>query len=86
MNQNIIAFLASICVIFILGRLFLFPIKKILKLVLNSILGGIILYIINIIGGMFNFYIGINIFTCIMVGILGIPGIICLIIVKVLIG
>ena len=86
MNQNIIAFLASICLIFILGRLFLFPIKKILKVVLNSILGGIGLYVINIIGGMFGFQIGINIFTATIVGILGIPGIICLVIIKLLIG
>ena len=86
MNENIIAFLASICVIFIIGRLFLVPLKKILKILLNSIIGGIILYIVNLIGGTFNFYIGINMFTCIMVGILGVPGIICLIIIKILLG
>ena len=86
MNGNIIAFLASICVIFIIGRLFLFPLKKILKLLLNSVIGGILLYVLNLIGGTFNFYIGINIVTCIIVGILGIPGIICLTIVKILIG
>ena len=86
MNENIIAFLASICVIFIVGRLFLVPLKKILKILLNSVIGGILLYILNLIGGTFNFYIGINIFTCIMTGLLGVPGIICLIIVKILLG
>ena len=83
MNQNIIIFLACICFIFLIGRIFIVPIKKILKLVFNSILGGLLIFIINLIGSLFNFHIGLNIFTSILVGILGIPGAICLIIVKI---
>ena len=45
------------------------PIKQILKLVFNSIIGGILILIINWIGAMFNFHIGLNIFTAIFVGI-----------------
>ncbi len=45
-----------------------------LKLILNSILGGVCIFIINAIGANFNFHIGINIFTSIFVGLLGLPG------------
>ena len=79
---SIITFLACIFFIFVLGKLFIIPLKHILKLILNSIFGGILLWIINIIGANFSFHIGINLFTCIFVGILGIPGCILLIILN----
>lgn len=44
-----------------------------MKLVGNSILGGILIFIVNMIGTMFNFHIGLNIGTAIVTGILGIP-------------
>lgn len=86
MDTNIITFLACICFIFLFGRIFIVPIKKILKIVLNSILGGVIIYLINLIGGTFGFHIGLNFFTSILIGLLGLPGAVCLIIVKLLIG
>lgn len=86
MDNNIITYLACICFIFIFGRIFIVPIKKILKLILNSVLGGLTIFIINLIGANFGFHIGLNIFTSILVGLLGLPGAVCLIIVKLLIG
>lgn len=85
MSFNILTYLACICFIFLFGRLFIVPIKKILKLVFNSILGGFSIYIINLIGSMYNFHIGLNIFTSIIVGLLGIPGAVLIVIIKLLI-
>lgn len=48
----------------------------------NSILGGILIFVINLIGGIFAFHIGLNILTAILVGLLGIPGAILLVILK----
>ena len=84
--NTIIAYLACIFFIFIFGRLFIIPIKTILKLIFNSLLGGLLIYIINIIGVAFNFHIGLNVFTSIFIGILGIPGVVLTIIIKILIG
>ena len=67
MDGNLITYLACICFIFIFGRIFIVPIKKILKLVFNSILGGITIFLINLIGSNFGFHIGLNIFTSIIV-------------------
>lgn len=82
--NNIIAFVACLFFLFIIGRIFIVPIKTILKLVFNSIIGGFIIFIINLIGGFFNFHIGLNIITSIFVGILGIPGAIVIILIKLL--
>ncbi len=70
MDINIITYLACICFIFILGRIFIVPIKKILKLVLNSVFGGIVIFIINAVGGTLGFHIGLNFVTSILVRII----------------
>jgi inhibitor of the pro-sigma K processing machinery len=71
--NTIITYLACIFFLLIIGRIFILPLKSILKLIVNSVLGGILIYIINLIGGIFSFHIGLNIGTAIIVGILGIP-------------
>ena len=86
MDTNIITYLACICFIFIFGRIFIVPLKKILKLVFNSILGGIAIFIINLVGGAFGFHIGLNFVTSILVGILGLPGAVVLILIKLILG
>ena len=82
MDQNVIIYLACICFIFLLGKIFIVPIKTVLKLAINSILGGVLIYIINLIGGTFGFHIGLNLITSICIGILGIPGAILLVVLK----
>ena len=57
-----------------------------LKLVINSVLGGISIFLINLVGANFGFHIGLNILTSILVGILGLPGVVCLVIVKLFLG
>ena len=69
----IITFLACICVLFIFGRLFMLPVKFLFKIILNSIFGGLLIFLINLIGNSFDFHIGLNLFTAVFVGILGIP-------------
>lgn len=86
MNVNIITYLACICFLFLFGRIFIVPIKKILKLVLNSIIGGVVIFLINLVGANFGFHIGLNFFTSILVGLLGLPGVVVLVIVKLLLG
>lgn len=82
--NNIITYIACIFFLFIFGKIFIIPIKTILKLVINSILGALTIFIINLIGAFFNFHIGLNLITSIFVGILGIPGAIAIVIIKLL--
>lgn len=58
------------------------PLMKIMKLVINSAIGAGLIYIINLIGANFNFHIGLNWFTIICSGILGIPGVILIILLR----
>lgn len=85
-TNNLLTILACIFFIFIIGKIFIVPLKSIAKIIMNSILGGILIYIINLIGGVFNFHIGLNFATSVFIGILGIPGAILLVIIKIIIG
>lgn len=78
-------YISCIIGIFIIGKVFIVPIKIIFKLIINSIVGVILLYIINWVGITWQFHIGINIITALIVGILGIPGAILLTILKIFI-
>ena len=87
MNMNtIIIFLACLIVLFIVGKVFYLPLKHIFKLIINSVLGGVLIYIVNVVGSSFGFHIGLNVGTAVFVGLLGVPGVIVLTLITLLIG
>ena len=65
--MNVLIIISCICFLFIIGRIFIVPIKWIFKLLINSVLGGILICIINLIGANWGFHIGINIVTLLAV-------------------
>lgn len=52
------------------------------KVILNTILGAVLLAIINFIGIYFDFNIALNIYSALIIGILGVPGLVLLIFLK----
>lgn len=79
---TIATYAAGIIILFIVAKLFLMPIKLIIKLVWNALLGGALLWLVNLVGGIFGFAIAINWMSALIVGLLGIPGVILLVIWK----
>ena len=69
MNIDVLIIISCICMLFVIGKIFIVPIKWILKLVFNSIFGGVLIWIINLIGGCWGFHIGLNIYTSMLVRI-----------------
>ena len=53
-------------------------------MVINIVVGGLLLLLVNYIGGNFGFVIPLNWITALIVGILGIPGLITLVVLKLL--
>ena len=48
MNQNITIFLICICFMFVFGRIIITPLRIILKILINSFFGALLLWIINL--------------------------------------
>lgn len=57
-------------------------IKVVKKILLNTILGAVLLAIINFVGLYFDFNIALNIYSALIVGILGVPGLVLLVFLK----
>lgn len=68
--MEIVSFLIGIVVLVVVLKLLLLPIKVIVKFVINSILGGIILMICSFFGITITLYW----WTVLLVGLLGVPG------------
>ncbi len=80
----IIGYILGLMIVFVLAKISLKPIKFILRILLNSALGGLALLVINTIGKTVGIHIGINAITSISVGILGLPAIIAMLILQLL--
>lgn len=78
----VFAYIFGIIFLFFVGRSLLMPMKIVMKFVYNALIGGLVLLILNYVGGMFQFHIAFNVITALITGFLGIPGIILLIILK----
>jgi len=78
----ILAWIVGVLIVFAFGRALLLPLKVILKLVINGIIGGIVILIINLIGAPLGFTISLNLLSALTAGILGLPGVILLVILK----
>ncbi len=78
------AYIVGIMFLFILGRVFLVPLKMVFKLVFNAVIGGIVLALINFIGSAFGYHLPLNIISALIIGFLGVPGVIFLVIIKII--
>lgn len=78
----IAAYIFGIILLYVLGRMFLMPLKLIFKLIYNALIGGAMLWAVNYIGGHFAFSIAINPLTAVIAGFLGLPGVLLLILIK----
>lgn len=72
--KMLLVYFACVIAIFIIGKILFVPLKMIFKLILNSILGGILIWLINLAGITWGLHIGINVITMLTVGLLGVPG------------
>lgn len=68
-----LAYAAGLLCIYFFGRFLAVPVKIIFRLVLNSLIGGIILLILSEIGKQYGIFIPVNCITAVSVGILGVP-------------
>lgn len=68
--------LIGVGILFVVLKLLALPMKLIIKLVINGIVGGILIFVVNLIGTNFGFMIDLNWITALIVGFLGVPGVI----------
>ena len=80
-SEIIFYFLLAAAVILAI-RIFTLPIKFYAKLLWNTFTGFLLLLIFNALGSMIGLTVAVNAATALTVGILGVPGLILLLLVK----
>jgi inhibitor of the pro-sigma K processing machinery len=80
------AYAFGIVLILLLGFFLVIPLKIVFKLVYNGLIGGVALWLINLIGAGFGFVLPITVWTALIVGFFGLPGVAILILYFVFIG
>lgn len=78
----ILAYAAGLVLLYFVGWLLIIPIRYLVKLIINGIIGGILLFLVNLLGGFIDLHIAINPLTAIIAGFLGVPGVILLIVLQ----
>lgn len=83
--SNALMVAAGIFVLWLVIKLFLTPIKWIFKLLINTGIGFAALWVLNFFGDFFGISLGLNWINALVVGVLGFPGLVLLLVMKYLI-
>lgn len=86
MNSTIFLYVIGVILGCVLVVIFSKPIGALFKLIVNSALGGICIVAFNFISQLFGFFIGVNALTAFTVGILGLPGFVMLLMLRLIVN
>jgi len=78
----IAAYALGLILLYVIGWLLLVPLKMLLKFIYNGMIGGVMLWVLNLVGGFFGIAVTINPITALVTGIFGIPGVILILLLQ----
>lgn len=67
-------YVAGVVVVLLLLQVLAKPLVLLLRVLANSLIGGAGLWLINLAGGPLHFHLGLNPVSAVVVGLLGVPG------------
>lgn len=68
------AYAGGILLLFFFGKLLWIPLKLLMKLLLSSLAGGVVIIALSVAGKIFGIFVPVNPMTAVITGILGLPG------------
>ncbi|HZK35257.1 MAG TPA: pro-sigmaK processing inhibitor BofA family protein [Bacillota bacterium] len=78
----ILAYIIGLVLLYFVGWLLLVPFKFLLRWMINALIGGAALWLLNLLGKLIGVTVAINPVTALTVGFLGIPGIILILLLQ----
>lgn len=76
--MSILSFIIGVAILIIVLKILTFPIKVIFKFIINSIIGGVILWIL----AFFGIIVTLNWWTIVLTGFFGAPGVVIALIIS----
>ena len=78
-SSLVVAFFVGLFILCVITKIFSLPLQLLWKAIYNSVIGAIVLYVINFLGIFLGIvYIPINFITALIAGVFGIPGVLLL--------
>lgn len=82
-DWNIILAIAfGLLILYLLAKILYFPLKILMRLLLNGLCGGALLLVFNAVGSLWGLHLGVNFVTAVVVGVMGIPGVVMLLVLQ----
>lgn len=78
----VMSYLLGVILLYFIARLLYVPLKSLAKLIFNAIIGGLMLAVLNLVGSFWGLYLAINPITALIVGLLGLPGVLLLVVLR----
>ena len=82
LSQKILAGLAAAFLLLALIRVFQAPLRLALKLLVNTLLGFLALWAVNLTAGVTGVALGFNLWNALVIGVLGLPGFLLLLLTQ----
>ena len=82
LNQKVIAALLAGFFLIALLRVFSAPVRVALRLLMNTLLGFLALWAVHLTAGFTGIALGLNLWNALVVGVLGVPGFLLLLLVQ----
>jgi len=79
---TLLAYAFGLLLVYALARVLYTPLRWALTLVVNGLVGGAALWVLNGVGGLVHFALPVNPLTALIVGVLGLPGLILIVLLK----
>lgn len=82
LSQKILVGVLAAFLLIALIRVFQAPLRLALKLLVNTLLGFLALWAVNLTAGVTGITLGLNLWNALVIGVLGLPGFVLLLLVQ----
>lgn len=74
--STVAAFAIGLILVYIVGRILFIPLRFVVRLLFNAAVGGLLLWVANLLGRYIGVVVPINPITALLAGFLGVPGVV----------
>jgi inhibitor of the pro-sigma K processing machinery len=79
-GQAVLAYFFVLVLIYVLFRLLYGPLRLVARVAYRTLLGALILWVLNLVGNLAGYHLPLNLPTAMTAGLLGVPGVIVIIV------
>ncbi len=84
--RTVVAYAFGLLLLYAAAYILYVPLRLVVRLLFNAVVGGLLLWVANLVGGLVGLSAPINLVTALIAGFLGIPGVVLVIALRYVVG